>query len=31
MVEEWELFKDVPAFADEAGIDKNVLPRVEGK
>jgi hypothetical protein len=31
MIEEWELLKDVPAFTDEAGIEKNVLPRVEGK
>jgi hypothetical protein len=30
-IEEWELSKDVPAFTDEAGIDKNVLPRVKGK
>jgi hypothetical protein len=31
MVEEWELIKDVPAFTDEAGIDKNVLPHVTAR
>jgi len=28
MIEEWELFKEVPAFTDEAGIEKNVRPRI---
>jgi len=27
-VEEWELVPDVPAFEDEAGIDKDLRPRV---
>ncbi len=31
MVEEWELFKEVPAFTDEAGIAKNVLARVKSE
>ncbi len=29
--ENWELVKDVEDFTDEAGIDKNILPRVGGK
>ena len=29
--ENWELVKDVEDFTDEAGIDKNVLPKVGGK
>ena len=31
LVENWELVKDVEDFTDEAGIDKNVLPKVGGK
>jgi hypothetical protein len=31
LVENWELTKDVEDFTDEAGIDKNVLPKVGGK
>ena len=31
LVEGWELVKDVEDFTDEAGIDKNVLPKVGGK
>jgi hypothetical protein len=29
--ESWELVKDVEDFTDEAGIDKNILPKVGGK
>ncbi len=29
--ESWELVKDVKDFTDEAGIDKNILPKVGGK
>ena len=29
--ENWELVKDVKDFTDEAGIDKNILPKVGGK
>jgi hypothetical protein len=31
MVEEWQLFKDVPAFDDEAAIDKNIRSLVTRK
>jgi hypothetical protein len=31
LVENWELVKDVEDFTDEAGIDKNVSPKVNGK
>jgi hypothetical protein len=31
LVESWELVKGVEDFADEDGIDKNVLPKVGGK
>ncbi len=29
--EDWDLSKDVKDFTDEAGIDKNILPKVGGK
>lgn len=31
LIENWELVKDVEDFTDEAGIDKNILPKVSGK
>ena len=31
LVENWDLTKDVEDFTDEAGIDKNILPKVGGK
>jgi hypothetical protein len=30
-IEHWELIKDVPEFKDEAGIDRNILPRVTAR
>jgi hypothetical protein len=30
-IENWELIKGVDSFTDEAGIDKNVLPKVSAK
>lgn len=31
LTEHWELFANVPALKDEAGIDEHILPRVSGK